>query len=215
VRNRSISWVFLDTGMRVSELCGLRLSDVNYEQRALRVQRALGKEHWLSLSPNGWFQLLSYLEQHRPKGVHGEHEGIEKDHLFLSEWYRPLTINGTTLLFDRLKKRAGMSEKSVSPSVLRDTCAVRFLQAGGEPEALQALLGLRGNAALKRYEQLSFKKIANDPQQKPDKKHPSGPQSVPPRRSTAPGTWHHRHPEASKAYRRGKKKPANDAARDP
>jgi site-specific recombinase XerD len=59
-RNRSIRWVLMDTGMRVSDLCGLRLSDVNREQRSLRVQ-GRGNERWLTLSPNGWFQVLSYL----------------------------------------------------------------------------------------------------------------------------------------------------------
>jgi integrase len=56
----------MDTGMRVSDLCGLRLSDVNREQRSLRVQ-GRGNERWLALSSNGWFQLLSYLEHHRPR----------------------------------------------------------------------------------------------------------------------------------------------------
>jgi site-specific recombinase XerD len=177
-RNRSILWVFLDTGMRVSELCGLRLGDVDREQRALRVQRTESNEQWVSLSPNGWFQLLSYLEQYRLKAVRGEHEGIEEDHLFLSEWYRPLTSNGITLLFDRLKKRAGMSEQPVSPSVLRDTFAVRFLQAAGESEALRAILGLRGKEALTRYEQLIAHKSKNDSQPLSAEESSSEPQPV-------------------------------------
>jgi hypothetical protein len=57
-----------------------------------------------------------------------------------------------------------MTGQRVSPSQLRDTFAVRYLQAGGEQEALRDILGLRGKEALKRYEQLSTWKIENDPQ---------------------------------------------------
>jgi integrase len=58
-RNPAILWIFMDTGMRASELCGLRLSDVNREQRTLRVE-GRSHERWLPLSPNAWYQVLSY-----------------------------------------------------------------------------------------------------------------------------------------------------------
>jgi site-specific recombinase XerD len=81
--------------------------------------------------------------------------GAQEDHLFLSERYRPLTPNAITLLCGRLKKRAGMTEKRVSPSVLRETFAVRYLLDGGEPTPLQELLGLEDKAAVTRYLRLS------------------------------------------------------------
>jgi len=137
VRNRAILWFFLDTGMRVSELCELRLADVNEEQQAVRLPRAGGREHWVTLSSNAWFQLRSYLEHARPKGIGVKDRGeVEENHLFLSEWYQPLSSNRITLLFHHLKKRAGISGKPLSPSGLRDTCAVRYLQAGGTRQAL-------------------------------------------------------------------------------
>ena len=165
--------------MRVSELCGVRIGDVDREQRAVRIQRTGGEQDWIPLSPNGWFQVLSYLEQYRLKEERAENEGGKEDHLFLSEWYQPLTSNSTTLLFNRLAKRAGISEKPVTPSVLRDTFAVRFLQAGGEPEVLRAILGLRGRVALTRYEHFIAQKSKNKPQKKSGEVHPPGQQLVP------------------------------------
>lgn len=118
-RNRAILWVLLDTGMCVSELCRLRLSDVDREQSALRVQRTGGQERWLALSPNGWHQLLSYLERYRPKGGY-----MEENHLFLSEWCQPLTINGIAQVLDRLKQRAGIQRKAhESIGVARHLCS--------------------------------------------------------------------------------------------
>ena len=130
-RNRAILWVFLDTGMRVSELCELYLSDVDHERRALRVQTTGGSERWLGLSPNGWDQLLSFLERCRPKAGCRQGGDVEDDHLFLSEWYRPLTNNSLTLLFDRLWKRAGISDKPVSPSVLATPLPCAFCRQEG------------------------------------------------------------------------------------
>jgi hypothetical protein len=45
-----------------------------------------------------------------------------------------------------------MSGQPINPSQFRDTFAVRYLRAGGEPDTLRALLGLRGKTALTRYE---------------------------------------------------------------
>jgi site-specific recombinase XerD len=64
-------------------------------------------------------------------------------------------MNALTLLFDRLRKRTKMTEERINPSRLRDTFAVHSLQAGGEPEALRAILGLTGMKSVKRYEQIS------------------------------------------------------------
>ncbi len=116
----------------------------------------------MTLSPNGWYQLLSYLERDRPKEGWRQSGDVEDDHLFLSEWYRPLTSNSLTLLFERLWKRAGISDKPVSPSVLRDTFAVRFLQTGGELDALGSVLGLRDKVALKRYARVSTQKVPTE-----------------------------------------------------
>jgi site-specific recombinase XerD len=210
-RNRSILWILMDTGMRVSELCGLRLSDVNREQRSLRIQ-GRGEERWLTLSPNGWFQVLSYLEYHRPKKGFSEGEQSTETLLFLSETYHPLTINALTLLFGRLRKRAGMTEEQVTPSLLRDTFAMRYLQAGGEPEALRAILGLTGMESVKRYEQISTQKIEDKPQKELAEQHRSKAMAVPSkskqhrRKPSSAATRNHQQPGTDRTHRRGKKK---------
>ena len=157
-RNRAILWVLLDTGMHLSELRNLRLGDVDRERRSLRVQSRGGTTRWLVLSSNGWYQLLAYLERSRLARGCSEEGRSEEAYLFLSERYEPLTSNAIALLFGRLRKRAGMSDQDVTPSVLRDTCAVRYLQTGGTLEGLCEVLGLTDVGALKRYERLSVQR---------------------------------------------------------
>jgi site-specific recombinase XerD len=150
-RNRAILWVLLDTGLRVSELCELRLGDVDRASGTLHIRGQGARERQLLLSPPGRDQVRSYLEQYRCKSgsVAGGRAGEE--YLFLTETYQPFTKNALTLLFARLKTRAGFTDASICPSLLRDTFAVRYLQAGGTVEDLGTQLGLRDLAILKRY----------------------------------------------------------------
>ncbi len=69
VRNQAILWVFADTGMRVSELCGLRLWDIDREHGRLRVQKKGSRPRQLPLSQDGLRALLAYLDESRPEAV--------------------------------------------------------------------------------------------------------------------------------------------------
>ena len=152
VRNRAILWLLLDTGIRVSELCGLRLSDFDRKHGVITVRGKGSKERRIALGQNCQRNLLYYLDRHRPSTEElAEWGSAGEDHLFLSETRLPLTKNGITLLFARLKKRAGIIDKRVSPHILRHTFAIRYLKAGNDPFSLQELLGHEDMATVKLY----------------------------------------------------------------
>jgi site-specific recombinase XerD len=151
-RNRAILWVFYDTGIRLSELCGLRTGDFDRKHGLVTVLGKGSKERRIALGQNCLRHLLYYLERHRP----GEEELAEwgsagEDHLFLSETRTPLTINGVTLLFARLRKRAGITDKRISPHIFRHTFAIRYLILGNDPFSLQELLGHEDMTTVKNY----------------------------------------------------------------
>lgn len=152
VRNRAILWVLLDTGIRVSELCGLRLSDFDRKHGVITVKGKGSKERRIALGQNCLRNLLYYLDRHRPSDEElAEWGSAGEDHLFLSETRLPLTKNGVTLLFARLKKRADITDKRISPHILRHTFAIRYLKAGNDPFSLQELLGHEDMATVKLY----------------------------------------------------------------
>jgi site-specific recombinase XerC len=64
-----------------------------------------------------------------------------------------LTNNAVTLLFARINQRVGMSDVHLTPSMLRETFAVRYLQARGQVHALQSHLGLHDRNSVKRFQQ--------------------------------------------------------------
>jgi integrase/recombinase XerD len=147
-RNRALLWVLWDTGLLVSEVCALDLEDVDLAQRTLHIQGSCSRERVLPLTPSVQQALSLYLEQYRLRvGMHGA-----SDPLFLSEQRARLTKNVFTQLFQRLCRRAGLENRRLTPTMLREMFAIRFLQTGGPPKALQRLLGLAQSTAIKRYQ---------------------------------------------------------------
>ncbi len=118
-RNQAILWVLADTGMLVTEVSGLHLSDVNQESGILTVKEKGSQLRQRPLGPDGLHALLWYLDQRRPATIEdGDRRDVSEEPLFLSEVGHPLTDNGISQLFGRLRKRAGMTEEHVTPSLL-------------------------------------------------------------------------------------------------
>jgi site-specific recombinase XerD len=128
----------------------------------------------LTLGHEGLRHLLAYLDTYRPRvAALLKKRVFSQDHLFLSETGRPLTKNGMTLLFGRLRKRSGISRKGVNPSLLREGFALRFLQTGGDPLMLQELLGYSEQATGARYQRLSTEALAQQYRMEPPETLPS------------------------------------------
>jgi site-specific recombinase XerD len=151
-RNRAILWLLYDTGIRLSELCGLRLADFDRKHGLLIVKGKGSKERRIALGNNCLRNLLYYLDRHRPDDEElAEWGSAGEDHLFLSETRLPLTKNGVTLLFARIRKRAGITEKRISPHIFRHSFAIRYLVLGNDPFSLQELLGHEDMTTVKNY----------------------------------------------------------------
>jgi integrase/recombinase XerD len=151
-RNRAILWLLYDTGIRLSELCGLRTSDFDRKHGMIIVLGKGSKERRIALGTNCLRNLLYYLDRHRPNEEELSAWGSAgEDHLFLAETRRPLTINGVTLLFARIRKRAGITGKRISPHIFRHTFAIRYLVLGNDPFSLQELLGHEDMTTVKNY----------------------------------------------------------------
>jgi site-specific recombinase XerD len=152
LRNRAILWLLLDTGLQASELCGLRLADVDCADGMVTVRGKSGRPRTLPLSVDGQRAVDAYLDQARLTSAWEPTVPEARDRLLLTERRHPLTKNGLTLLFKRLSLRAGFTRTPICPSMLHDTYAIRFLRAGGELAALQEQLGVADLASVKRYQ---------------------------------------------------------------
>jgi integrase/recombinase XerD len=152
VRNRAILWLLYDTGIRVSELTNLRVDDLDRKHGVVTVLGKGAKERRVALGQNCLRNLSYYLDKHRPDAAElAEWGSAGEDHLFLSETRQPLTKNGMEMLFKRLRTRAGITDKRVSPHILRHTFAINYLVKSNDPFSLQELLGHEDLATVQNY----------------------------------------------------------------
>ena len=83
----------------------MRLSDFDRKQGVIIVKGKGSKERRIALGSNCLRNLLYYLDRHRADEEElGEWGNAAEDHLFLSETRLPLTKNGVTLLFKRIRE---------------------------------------------------------------------------------------------------------------
>jgi integrase/recombinase XerD len=152
VRNRAILWLLYDTGIRVSELTHLHVGDLDRKKGVVTVLGKGAKERRVALGQNCLRNLSYYLDKHRPDAAElAEWGSAGEDHLFLSETRQPLTKNGMEMLFKRLRTRAGITDKRVSPHILRHTFAINYLVKSNDPFSLQELLGHEDLTTVQNY----------------------------------------------------------------
>jgi site-specific recombinase XerD len=140
-RNKAIILVLLDSGVRLSELIGMTMEDVNASNGNIRVMGKGSKERVVRIGKVAQKALWRYLV-HRP--------GNGVDQLWLSEEKRPLSCGGVQCLIRRLKERAGING-SGSVHRFRHTFALNFLRVDKNVFNLQYLLGHSELEMVRRY----------------------------------------------------------------
>ena len=137
LRDRALLETLYATGLRVSELVGLKIAQVSLEVGVVRV---LGKGSKERLVPIG-DEAAVWIDRYR-KTVRPELAGKAKsDHLFLTARHGPLTRQAFWALIKRYAVRAGIPAAALSPHVLRHAFATHLLNHGADLRVVQLLLG--------------------------------------------------------------------------
>ncbi len=153
-RNRAIVSLFLDTGIRLNELVGLRLGDIDKSTRLLLVHRKGNKWQQVPVSRDGFKPLHQYLSGHRV--VLARTDVARRDDLiFLADDGEPLTMWGVSMLFKRLKKRTGIDGKKVGAHQCRRYMATTQLAMGRSPLDVQRQVGHTTLAMTNHYASLT------------------------------------------------------------
>jgi site-specific recombinase XerD len=152
LRDQALLWVLFETGITVSEVRALRLTDLDQRTGVLRVRGKGGQERQMPLGSTCVNYLRSHLRQMSTttkRGLVSRKAG--GDPLFGAKGKQLLSKNGVSMVFARLRNRAGVSASTISPQSLRHSFALRYLQAGGDPHGLQELMGYEGMAPIRQY----------------------------------------------------------------
>jgi integrase/recombinase XerD len=152
-------------GLRVSELVGLRIQDVNLEAGFVRVRGKGGKERIVPIGTHARKRIEAYIDFGRQRQLRDR----VSPYLFIARQGRPMTRQG----FWKLLKKYGMKaniQKTVTPHTLRHSFASHLLEGGADLRAVQTMLGHADIATTQIYTH-----VARDRVRKIHKKyHPRG-----------------------------------------
>lgn len=148
--------LFYATGMRISEVWGLNLSDFDTQQRTVRV---FGKGRKERVIPFGK-QLLPHLQTYlAARSVYLQEKGTVLDALLVSNRGKRLGRAAISGDLQTLVERAAI-QSHVSPHTLRHTFATHLLEAGADIRAIQELLGHASLATTQKYTHLDMDYLA-------------------------------------------------------
>jgi integrase/recombinase XerD len=136
IRDRTMLEVLYATGLRVSELVGLTLQQVNLHQGVVRVTGKGSKERLVPLGEEAVYWLQQYMADARPQII----KGYITDALFPSRRGGAMTRQAFWYMLKRYSRKAEI-EKSLSPHTLRHAFATHLLNHGADLRVVQMLLG--------------------------------------------------------------------------
>ena len=139
-RDRAILEVLYSCGLRVSELCNLRLSDLHLNEGFIRIEGKGGKQRLVPISPRAIHELDCYFQQRSDIIIKRGHE----DYVFLS--FRRGTKLSRIMIFHIVKVQTAMAgiKKNVSPHTFSHSFATHLLEGGANLRAIQCMLGHEG-----------------------------------------------------------------------
>ncbi|HKQ33151.1 MAG TPA: site-specific tyrosine recombinase XerD [Thermodesulfobacteriota bacterium] len=124
------------TGIRVSELVGLKLNDVNFELGFVVVYGKGSKERIVPMGDKARQKLLEYLGTSRPAML----KGREAKALFVTRLGKGMTRQGFWKIIKHYSLKAGIAKK-ISPHTLRHSFATHLLERGADLRTIQIMLG--------------------------------------------------------------------------
>lgn len=136
-RNRAIIETMYSCGLRVSEACNLRLSDLYLHEGYIKVEGKGNKQRLVPISERAIAEIMDYMTDRAEIPIKPGHE----DYLFVSA-RRKTKLSRITLfhIITELAQQAGI-KKTISPHTLRHSFATHLLEGGANLRVIQSMLG--------------------------------------------------------------------------
>ncbi len=152
-RDRAMLELLYATGIRVSELIGLDVGDLNLAAGVLRCE-SKGKERIIPLYPAAVKALADYIEHVRPQMI----ESMDEQALFVNMSGERMSRQGFWKLIKHYQELAGI-KKEITPHTLRHSFAAHLLENGADLQSIQEMLGHADISSTQIYTQLVSQKL--------------------------------------------------------
>jgi type 1 fimbriae regulatory protein FimB len=156
VRDYCILLLMFRHGLRVSELCAIKLSDIDVDAKTFHVQRLKGCDSGPHEFYNGESQAVRAWLVERAK----MNPPADVDTLFISERRRALSRITVWLLIRQTAEAAGLEHLEIHPHMLRHSCGYALVNKSVDIRVIQGYLGHRSISSTVRYTKLDSKRFA-------------------------------------------------------
>ena len=135
-RNRTILETLYSCGLRVSELCNLKLSDLYLEEGFIKVEGKGSKQRLIPISPRAIRELHLYFIDRNQISIKKDYE----DYVFISKRGKNISRIMVFHIIKTLAEAIGL-KKTISPHTFRHSFATHLLEGGANLRAIQCMLG--------------------------------------------------------------------------
>lgn len=157
-RNKAIIETLFSCGLRVSELIGLKISDLFLDEMFIKVEGKGSKQRLVPISEKAVHELQLYFQGRNLLAIPPEYQ----DYVFVSfRRKKPLTRVMVFLMIKDLVARAGV-KKTVSPHTFRHSFATSLLEGGANLRAIQAMLGHESIATTQIYTHIDTSRLREE-----------------------------------------------------
>lgn len=156
-RNKAMLELLYATGMRISELTNLQISQIDFDDDLVRVMGKGKKERIIPLNDIAIKCLKEYINNYRPFLL----KLNISEYVFINNFGNTISRQGFFKILKKLCNKAGI-KKEVSPHILRHSFATHLLNNGADLRIIQELLGHENLVTTEIYAHLQNKKIRDD-----------------------------------------------------
>ena len=135
-RNKAMLELLYATGIRVSELINLKLTNIDLDEDLIRVLGKGSKERISPISDEAEKYLKIYIEEHRNFLLKNK----DSEYIFINNFGNPISRQGFFKNLKQISKKQGI-DKDISPHTLRHSYATHLLSHGADLRIIQELLG--------------------------------------------------------------------------
>jgi integrase/recombinase XerD len=155
LRNVAMLELAYGSGLRVTELIGLRLVDLHLNMGFVKITGKGNKERIVPLGEEAIIALRNYLSFSRQK-----QKPLDKDSVFLNNRGKQISRVGFFKVIQTLAKKAAI-DKQISPHTLRHSFATHLIENGADLKAVQELLGHEDILTTENYTHISKKHLVD------------------------------------------------------
>lgn len=154
LRDKAIFELMYATGIRCSELTGIRLQDIDMVNKTINIIGKGNKERIVLFGSKAWQRLQLYLDHERPLS------SCKQEKLFLNHHGGPLTSRSIQRIIAMFRPFLKI-ERRITPHKIRHSFATHLLNQGVDLRIIQELLGHKTVASTERYTHVSLERLSD------------------------------------------------------